>query len=85
MPRLSEAKKDVISCEKLWGSANRKYIHRCPNGATRCVEDTSFRCKSESEPRELKHLSTWRRRKQASDCASSGERKRKSPNPVSYG
>ncbi len=23
MPRLSEAKKDVISCEKLWGSANR--------------------------------------------------------------
>ena len=23
MPRLSEAKKDVISCEKLWGVANR--------------------------------------------------------------
>jgi len=23
MPRLSEAKKDVISCEKLRGSANR--------------------------------------------------------------
>jgi len=23
MPRLSEAKKDVISCEKLWGAANR--------------------------------------------------------------
>ena len=22
MPRLSEAKKDVISCEKLWGAAN---------------------------------------------------------------
>ena len=22
MPRLSEAKKDVISCEKLWGGAN---------------------------------------------------------------
>jgi hypothetical protein len=41
MPRLSEAKKDVISCEKLWGSANRNYIHRCPNGATRCVEDAS--------------------------------------------
>ncbi len=23
MPRLSEAKKDVISCEKLWGAANK--------------------------------------------------------------
>jgi len=23
MPRLSEAKKDVISCDKLWGVANR--------------------------------------------------------------
>jgi len=23
MPRLSEAKKDVVSCEKLRGSANR--------------------------------------------------------------
>jgi hypothetical protein len=22
MPRLSEAKKDVISCDKLWGGAN---------------------------------------------------------------
>ncbi len=22
MPRLSEAKKDVISCDKLWGLAN---------------------------------------------------------------
>jgi hypothetical protein len=24
MPRLSEAKKDVTSCEKLWGSAQAK-------------------------------------------------------------
>ena len=24
MPRLSEAMKDVISCDKLWGSANAK-------------------------------------------------------------
>ena len=39
MPRLSEAKKDVISCEKLRGSANRNYIRRCPNGATHHVED----------------------------------------------
>jgi hypothetical protein len=34
MPRLSEAKKDVVSCEKLWGGANDRYIHRCPNGET---------------------------------------------------
>jgi hypothetical protein len=38
MPRLSEAKKDVISCEKLRGSANRSYIRRCPNGATHHAE-----------------------------------------------
>ena len=84
MPRLSEAKKDVISCEKLRGSANSYWsvdvrmgqpgvlkIHHHPQGW--------------SKPRELKHLSTWRRRKQSSDCASSGERTRRSPNHISYG
>jgi hypothetical protein len=39
MPRLSKAKKDVISCEKLRGGAHTHYIRRCPNGATRLVED----------------------------------------------
>ena len=34
MPRLSKAKKDVISCDKLRGSANRNYIRRFPNGVT---------------------------------------------------
>jgi len=24
MPRLSEAMKDVVSCEKLWGAANER-------------------------------------------------------------
>ena len=62
MPRLSEAKKDVISCDKLRGGANSHYIRRFPNGATRCTEGTSHR--KVSEPRELKHLSTWRKRKQ---------------------
>jgi hypothetical protein len=84
MPRLSEAKKDVISCDKLRGSANRTIsvdfrmgqpvalkVHHLPQGG--------------SKPRELKHLSTWRKRKQFSDCASSGERTRKSPNRTSYG
>jgi hypothetical protein len=64
MPRLSEAKKDVISCEKLRGSANRSYIRRCPNGATHCTEGAVSDRKIGSKPGELKHLSTRRRRKQ---------------------
>ena len=63
MPWLSEAKKDVTSCDKLRGGANIHYIRRFPNGATRQDEDLSFRI-TESKPRELKHLSTWRKRKQ---------------------
>ena len=38
-----------------------------------------------SKPAELKHLSRRRRRKQFSDCASSGERTRNSPNQSDYG
>ena len=41
MPRLSEAKKDVISCDKLRGGANSQYIRRFPNGATRYTEGIS--------------------------------------------
>ena len=41
MPRLSEAKKDVISCDKLRGGANSHYIRRFPNGATRYREAVS--------------------------------------------
>lgn len=43
MPRLSEAKKDVISCEKLRGGAHIRYIRRYPNGATQCIEDALLR------------------------------------------
>ena len=39
MPWLSTTTKDVVSCEKRWGGANDRYIHRCPNGVTRTVED----------------------------------------------
>ena len=39
MPRLSEAMKDVTSCDKLRGGANNRYIRRFPNGATHLVED----------------------------------------------
>jgi hypothetical protein len=83
MPWLSEAKKDVISCDKLRGGANSHYIRRFPNGATQCTEGTLP--SNRSKPGELKHLSTRRKRKQFSDCASSGERTRKSPNLISYG
>jgi hypothetical protein len=62
MPWLSEAKKDVRHCEKLWGGVNYPTIHRYLNGATRYVEDISqLRL---GERGELKHLSTHRRRKQ---------------------
>ena len=43
MPWLSEAKKDVTSCDKLRGGANIRYIRRFPNGATRYVEGVTFR------------------------------------------
>ena len=43
MPRLSEAKKDVISCDKLRGLAHMSHIRRFPNGATCHVEDMSPR------------------------------------------
>jgi len=34
MPWLSEARKDVTSCDKLRGGANIRYIRRFPNGVT---------------------------------------------------
>ena len=43
MPRLSEAKKDVTSCEKLWGGANIRHIRRYPNGVTLHDEDVESR------------------------------------------
>jgi hypothetical protein len=39
MPWLSEAMKDVTSCDKLRGGANIHYIRRFPNGETCGVED----------------------------------------------
>ena len=58
-----EAKKDVISCDKLGGVANTRYIPRFPNGTTQYVEDILSIDKMRSKPTELKHLSKWRRRK----------------------
>ena len=39
MPWLSEAMKDVTSCDNLRGGANIRYIRRSPNGETRHDED----------------------------------------------
>ena len=62
MPRLWEAMKDVISCDKLGGGANN-LIPRFPNGETQHSEAVLFHY-VEGERGELKHLSTLRRRKQ---------------------
>ncbi len=43
MPWLSEAMKDVTSCDKLRGGANIHYIRRFPNGATLPIEGREFR------------------------------------------
>ena len=43
MPWLSEATKDVTSCDKLRGGANIHYIRRFPNGATRHAEGMTSR------------------------------------------
>ena len=34
MPRVYEAMKDVVSCDKLRGAAHEQYIRRFPNGTT---------------------------------------------------
>ena len=43
MPWLSEAMKDVISCDKPRGGANILLIRGFPNGATLPVEDQGSR------------------------------------------
>ena len=62
MPRLSEAKKDVISCEKLRGLAhtNRSANIRMGQPSTLKMYYTA----KVGKPAELKHLSRQRRRKQ---------------------
>ena len=42
MPWLSEAMKDVTSCDKLRRGANIHYIRGFPNGATLQVEGLEF-------------------------------------------
>ena len=39
MPRVSEATKDAISCDKAGGGAHTRYIPAFPNGATPWLEE----------------------------------------------
>ena len=42
MPRVYEAMKDVVSCDKLWRAAHKRYIRRFPNGTTCYTEGISL-------------------------------------------
>ena len=64
MPRVLEAMKDVVSCDKLRGAAHKHYIRRFPNGTTWYIEDVSSYSNIRSQPAELKHLSKQRKIKQ---------------------
>jgi hypothetical protein len=81
MPRYRVARKDVISCDKPRGGANNRRSADIRMGQPGPGNAGSFRRKAGSEPREVKHLSTLRKRKR-SDSLSSGERRGKSLNLV---
>ena len=42
MPRVYEAMKDVVSCDKLRRAAHKRYIRRFPNGTTCYTEGISL-------------------------------------------
>ncbi len=50
MPRVYEAMKDVVSCDKLRRAAHKRYIRRFPNGTTCYTEGISSRQKREANP-----------------------------------
>jgi hypothetical protein len=62
MPWLSEAMKDVISCDKLRVGANNLLSGDFRMGQPSMLK-TCYSDLSESEPGELKHLSNQRKRK----------------------
>ena len=85
MPWRLQAMKDVVACDKLRGAGKLALIRGFPNGETHCsaVSAPEYIGPS-SEPREVNHLSTGRKRKKF-DSVSSGERKRISPNSRASG
>ena len=67
MPWRKQAMKDVVSCEKLRGAANRLRSGDVRMGKPNWCEHQLRRSEfigSVSEPREVNHLSTGRKRKQ---------------------
>ena len=65
MPQASVDEEGRGKLRKAAGSCKQASIRRCPNGATRAVEGCSH-IFDMSQRRELKHLSTCRKRKKAS-------------------
>ena len=63
--RLQPAKKDVVSCEKLRGAANRLRSADVRMGQPWRLKAASI-SRDMGQRRELKHLSTCRKRKKAS-------------------
>ena len=80
MPWYREAMKDVISCEKPREGANNRRSVDIRMGQPGPGNAGSLR-DAESKRREVKHLSTFRKRKRR-DSLSSGERSGKSLNLV---
>ena len=69
--------KDVVSCDKLRGDANDRYIRRFPNGTTQYIEDVL----SERRPTQGTETSKYLQEKKiTNDSPSSGERTGKSLN-----
>ncbi|PKN03121.1 hypothetical protein CVU75_03890 [Candidatus Dependentiae bacterium HGW-Dependentiae-1] len=82
MPWHQEIMKEAEDCQKLRGAVNQALIRRFPNGETRPGKPRTFLPEyigQGRERRELKHLSSARKRKQR-DSLSSGERNGNSPN-----
>jgi hypothetical protein len=69
--------KDVVSCDKLRGDANDRYIRRFPNGTTQYTEGVL----SVRRPTQGTETSKYLQEKKINnDSLSSGERTGKSPN-----
>ena len=67
MPWHQEPMKDVTSCDKPRGAANKRDIRGFPNGETPMVKNHGTYTEYigiRGEPGELKHLSTRRKRNQ---------------------
>ena len=63
MPWLSEAKKDVTSCDKPRAGANTRYEARISEWGNPAGAKAGHQAHAWGEPGELKHLSTRRKRK----------------------